>query len=311
MSTPSLAPIPCDVLPWHSSVTWTSETLLIPATALVDPDMRLDVVLEVSTSDGRNATAWITVHTSNDLELQLAMLDGGFQGAAAHAAWSRSTPSTDLALRFTSNASPTVDDWTVTWLVTNEQGDDVTSYLDVRTNPAVSSPVFVLSTRSLDASHQYTYTATLSSIAAAQSASAQITVYHNAPPTSGVLFVEPKVGVAWETHFATESYGWTDEDLPLSYSFVYLLASDMNTAHQLAANGQAFFGRSKDTAAADYDLVTFAPADQRSFAQVTSTCGRVYACCPQHALCVLCVLCVRSFLRGFVRADYSASKLDQ
>lgn len=262
-------PESCDALSWHAAVDWTSTALQIPGAALSEPGLQFEFLLAVSTNDGRNATASATIHTSATVDLQLAVLDSTAKETDAFDVWGVSTPSADLALAFATSTltSMTDEDWSVDWTVTNEAGDDVTPYVTVRTNPAASSRMFILNTASLDPNHQYTYTATLQSATTTESATASITVYHNAPPTSGTLFVTPTAGLAWETRFEMESYGWTDEDLPLSYSFAYLLAEDVETAVELAANGQQFFGRSKDTAAAQYDIVTISSFDQRAFAQ--------------------------------------------
>jgi polycystin 1L2 len=259
----------CDALSWHAAVNWTSPSLQIPGAALSEPDLQFEFLLAVSTDDGRNATAASTIHTSATVDLQLTVLDSTEKDTSAFDLWGVSTPSADLALAFATSTltSSTDEDWSVVWTVMNEEGDDVTPFVTVRTNPAAASRIFILNTDSLDPNHYYTYTATLQSATTAESATASITVYHNAPPTSGTLFVTPSAGVAWDTLFEMESYGWMDEDLPLSYSFAYLLAKDMETAVELAANGQRFFGRSKDTVAAQYDIVTISSFDQRAFAQ--------------------------------------------
>ena len=67
---------------------------------------------------------------------------------------------------------------------------------------------------------------------AGDTGTAQIEIVGNAPPSGGVLSVDPPSGVQFETIFTFMQVGWGDDaqDLPLTYGFEYaeddLVASD-------------------------------------------------------------------------------------
>src|SRR3546814_20677119 len=80
---------------WSSDVCSSDLTLVIPGAAFTEEYTRFDVFLEVSTIDGRNATAAVELHTSANIDLQLSVIDSAPTDATGNKPWSVSTPSSD------------------------------------------------------------------------------------------------------------------------------------------------------------------------------------------------------------------------
>ncbi|GMH78337.1 hypothetical protein TL16_g07763 [Triparma laevis f. inornata] len=99
-----------------------------------------------------------------------------------------------------------------TWVV--QGGHDI-----LAGTPGLSMSAIQLSALSPGA--QYTISLMAKS-AINQFASTQVTIYANAPPSSGSFSISPSSGTSMDTIFTLASMNWADEDLPLTYEFKYL-----------------------------------------------------------------------------------------
>ena len=68
----------------------------------------------------------------------------------------------------------------------------------------------------------------------------EILLTTNAPPSTGKLIVSPPNGTAVLTTFSISASSWIDDDLPLSYVFMYSLSDDQGDL-TLAAKSQMTF----------------------------------------------------------------------
>jgi len=71
----------------------------------------------------------------------------------------------------------------------------------------------------------YTFTLTATARSNGAQATASTTVVMNRAPFGGTISVTPAAGVARTTVFTLDALGWTDEDLPLTYSYTRDLAA--------------------------------------------------------------------------------------
>jgi hypothetical protein len=74
------------------------------------------------------------------------------------------------------------------------------------------------------ATYVFRFTATDTDLA---SASAEVAITVNAPPTSGYIEPEPASGTELQTEFSFTAAQWVDDadDLPLSYVFAYIVGN--------------------------------------------------------------------------------------
>ena len=72
-------------------------------------------------------------------------------------------------------------------------------------------------------------TFTLTAKSATKSVSSSIEIVTNTPPTNGILNVHPKIGIELNDEFTLSSYFWADEDIPLSYDFLYSFDTTSST----------------------------------------------------------------------------------
>lgn len=88
---------------------------------------------------------------------------------------------------------------------------------------------FVVEANSLLPGASYTFSLTASLVKGGTKGTASVTVVTNSAPTSGNCFSTPSLGVEIIDDFKLECSQWTDDDLPLSYEWDLLSATDWNT----------------------------------------------------------------------------------
>ena len=88
------------------------------------------------------------------------------------------------------------------------------------------------------ATYQFQLLASYTDVRDATPGYSALTLVVNSPPSSGTLTLDPRAGVVMETAFDFACTGWVDDttDLPLLYSFFYLIAGDEATEFQLVSN---------------------------------------------------------------------------
>lgn len=131
-----------------------------------------------------------------------------------------------------------------------------------------------------------TYTLTLSCVLiSGESTSNSITVTTNSAPVMGKFFVEPVIGVEIETTFDMTTYGWLDDNLPLSYTFGIMRA---NTDNLSSSSFSPFISRAE----LSY-TTTMLPSDRTSSVSNDTT--------------VKTIVKVYNFLDAFSSLDYDVT----
>ncbi|OQR92705.1 transmembrane protein [Achlya hypogyna] len=72
-----------------------------------------------------------------------------------------------------------------------------------------------------------------------QSSNASVSVVINEPPTSGTVVSVPTSGTTLQTMFAISSLNWVDVDLPLTYSFKYIVGTSQASSTEVALGDYA------------------------------------------------------------------------
>lgn len=106
---------------------------------------------------------------------------------------------------------------------------------DVDTTPGIRLNYFVLSADTLPENSITTFQLLC------QRASTSIVVITNGPPQPGLFKIEPLKGVELDTAFLFAASLWSDEDIPISYSFGFYATNTSTTVATIKARSEASF----------------------------------------------------------------------
>eukprot|EP00808_Paulinella_micropora_P003671 g38606.t1 len=118
------------------------------------------------------------------------------------------------------NGDPTNSNDPVTLRWSQQKGN-----LDLDDKRVITTPLtgksFVVAEDKLSPGVTYVFLVTATNIVTKKFASATFRITVNAPPSSGTCIVSPPNGIAYETEFLFECFGWTDQPIhyPLQYQF--------------------------------------------------------------------------------------------
>jgi len=157
---------------------------------------------------------------------------------------------------------------TVTWSISdnvdlNDASILPTNIFMYRTKASTVS--LLLKPKSLPEGTRLTITLTCASTS--KETSSSITVLTNSPPRAGEFIVDPIDGVEIKDIFSMSSPFWVDDDLPLSYEFLY----HFNTNTSGSTNAQILRSRSQLS-----NAMTYLSANSKSSATVVVIVGNVY-----------------------------------
>jgi len=106
---------------------------------------------------------------------------------------------------------------------------------DVDTTPGLRYNYFVLSADTLPENSITTFQLLC------QRASTSIVVITNGPPQPGLFEISPSKGVELDTSFLFSASLWSDEDIPISYSFGFYATNTSTTVATIKARSEASF----------------------------------------------------------------------
>ena len=106
---------------------------------------------------------------------------------------------------------------------------------DVDTTPGLKFNYFVLRADTLPENSITTFQLLC------QRASTSIVVITNGPPQPGLFKISPEKGVELDTAFLFSASLWSDEDIPISYSFGFYATNTSTTVATIKARSEASF----------------------------------------------------------------------
>lgn len=159
---------------------------------------------------------------------------------------------------------------TVMWSISDSVDLDAASILPINKfmyRTKASTVSLLLRPNSLPEGSRLTITLTCASTTKVTSAT--ITVITNSPPRGGDFIVDPTDGVEIQDVFSMSLPLWTDDDLPLSYEFLYRFNTNASSADTTSA--QVLRSRSQLS-----NAMTYLSAKSKSSATVVVIVANVY-----------------------------------